>query len=56
MSRTWKPWEWAAASHVTALDNARAAATELNRLRVEREDVDLVLADRSDAERREGAG
>ena len=56
MSRTWKPWEWATASHAAALANARAATTELSRLRVEREDVDLFLADRSDGERREGAG
>ncbi|GAA1144883.1 hypothetical protein [Nocardioides aquiterrae] len=56
MSRIWKPWEWAVASHTAALDNARTAATELSRLRVEREDVELFLANRSDGERREGAG
>jgi hypothetical protein len=56
MSRTWKPWEWAAASHAAALDNARAATTELSRLRLEREDVELFLTDRSDGERTEGAG
>jgi hypothetical protein len=63
----WKPWGWATASQGAALANARAAATELSRLRVEREDVELFLADRaaratavatvrSDAVRRVGAG
>ena len=56
MSWIWKPWGWAAASHTTALGNARAAATELSRLRVEREDVELFLAGRSDEVRRVGAG
>ena len=56
MSRTWKPWEWATASHAAALDNAREAATEVSRVRVEREDVELFLAERSDGARREGAG
>jgi hypothetical protein len=56
MSRTWKPWEWARASHAAAVANARAAATDLSRMRVEREDVELFLADRSAAERRAGAG
>jgi hypothetical protein len=56
MSPTWKPWEWATASQAAALANARAAATELSRVRVEREDVELFLADRSDGERSEGAG
>ena len=56
MSRTWKPWVWPVASHAAAVDNARAAATELSRLRLEREDVELFLEDRSDGVRREGAG
>lgn len=56
----WKPWEWASASQAAALDNARTATTELSRLRVEREDVELFLAhhrsDRSGDVRRAGAG
>jgi hypothetical protein len=53
----WKPWEWAGASHAAALANAREGATELSRLRVEREDVELFLADlRSEEVRRVGAG
>ena len=40
----WKPWEWASASQSAALANARVASTELSRLRVEREDVELFLA------------
>jgi hypothetical protein len=39
-----------------AVANARAAATELSRIRVEREDVELFLAGRSDGVRRMGAG
>ena len=39
-----KVWEWARSSHVRAVDNARAASTELSRRRVEREDVELFLA------------
>ena len=53
----WKPWEWASASQAAALVNARSAATELSRLRLEREDVELFLADsRPEAVRRVGAG
>ena len=52
----WKPWEWASASNAAALANARAASTELSRLRVEREDVELFLAGRTGAEPRVGAG
>ena len=59
-----KPWEWAAAqvagwataSHVAALENARTAATELSRRRVERDEVELFLAGRSDARRTTEAG
>jgi hypothetical protein len=43
----WKPWRWARGSHAAALDNARAAATELNRQRVERDAVELYLAERA---------
>ena len=42
------PWHWARASHGVALANARAAATEQSRRRVERDEVDLYLADRHD--------
>ena len=49
----WKPWEWARGSQAVALDNARAAATDLARRRVEREAVELFLA-RQQAVRRAG--
>jgi hypothetical protein len=39
-----KPWEWGRASNGQAVTNARSAATELSRLRVEREEVELFLA------------
>ena len=39
-----KPWQWSRTSNQRAVDNARAAATELSRLRVEREDVEHFLA------------
>jgi hypothetical protein len=39
-----KPWEWSRTSNEGAVANARAATTELSRLRVEREDVELFLA------------
>lgn len=53
----WKPWAWASASQATALANARTASTELSRLRVEREDVELFLADfRPESLLRAGAG
>lgn len=38
---------WSAASHVVALDNARAAATACSRARVEREEVARYLAVRA---------
>ena len=60
MSWIQKPWEWAdalaSASHATALENARAAATELSRCRVERDEVELFLVRRSDARRATEAG
>ena len=40
----WKPWQWAHGSHEAALANAREAATELSRRRVERDEVELYLA------------
>jgi hypothetical protein len=41
----WKPWGWGELSNQVAVDNARAASTELSRRRVEREEVELFLAD-----------
>ncbi len=41
-----KPWEWSRTSNEVAVANARVASTELSRLRVEREDVELFLAER----------
>ena len=56
----WKPWDWvqgwADRSHVGALANARAAATELGRRRVERAEVELFLQARSAAGRVTEAG
>ena len=40
----WKPWAWSVGSNERAIDNARASATELSRRRVERQDVELFLA------------
>jgi hypothetical protein len=37
-------WNWAVASNERALANARAAATECSRLRVERAEVEQYLA------------
>jgi hypothetical protein len=37
-------WNWAVASNERALANARAAATECSRLRVERAEVEQFLA------------
>jgi len=42
----WKPWQWAHGSHEAALANAREAATELSRRRIERDAVELYLAER----------
>jgi hypothetical protein len=47
----WKPWQWGHGSHEAALTNAREAATELSRRRVERDDVELYLAQRSSVAR-----
>ena len=52
----WKPWEWGSASHDRALANARAASTELSRRRVEREEVELFLEERSATRRSIEAG
>jgi hypothetical protein len=42
----WKPWQWPHGSHEAALANAREAATELSRRRIERDAVELYLAER----------
>jgi hypothetical protein len=47
----WKPWQWGLGSHEAALTNAREAATELSRRRVERDDVELYLAQRNSVAR-----
>jgi hypothetical protein len=39
----WKPWAWPRSSNDCAVGNARAATTELSRLRLERQDVELFL-------------
>ena len=38
-------WRWGRASNERAVGNARAAATELGRRRIERDDVALFLAE-----------
>jgi hypothetical protein len=47
----WKPWAVAglvgARSHEGAVANARNAATELSRLRVERAEIELYVAQRA---------
>ena len=49
MAQRRMPWvrlvEWSVASHVQSIDNARTATTELSRRRVEREEVELYLAE-----------
>ena len=41
----WKPWEgWTRSLEERATTNAREAATELSRRRVEREEVELFVA------------
>ena len=41
------PWRWGHSSHAAAVANARAAATDLGRRRVERDEVELYLAVRA---------
>ncbi len=43
----WKPWQLATSSQERAVANARAAATELSRARVERAEVETYLARRA---------
>jgi hypothetical protein len=47
----WKPWDVAqlvgSRSHDVAVTNARTAATELSRLRVERAEIELYVAQRA---------
>jgi hypothetical protein len=44
-----RPWawgfEWGRASHATAIENARVAAVECSRARVERAEVELYVAE-----------
>ena len=55
----WKPWTVAqlvgARSHEGAVANARSAATELSRMRVERVEIELYVAQRA-AERTKDRG
>ena len=39
----WKPWELSTRSNERAVANARGACTELSRLRVERDEIELFL-------------
>jgi len=43
----WKPWALGARSNERAVANARTAATELGRLRVERNEIELYVAHRA---------
>lgn len=43
----WKPWEFAVHSNERAVANARAASTELSRLRVERAEIELYVEQRT---------
>lgn len=40
----WQLWRWAGASNERAVENARVAAVECSRRRVERAEVELFLA------------
>ena len=44
----WKPWGWAVLSNDVAVENARTAAVEISRRRLERAEVELFLAARRD--------
>jgi hypothetical protein len=56
----WKPWAVAqlvgSLSHEGAVANARGAATELSRLRVERTEIELYVAQRTAQRSRRRAG
>ena len=39
----WKLWQWGRSSNAAAVGNARGAATELSRRRIERQEVELYL-------------
>ena len=43
MTSGWSIWHWAVASNDTAIANARTAATECSRLRLERAEVEQFL-------------
>jgi hypothetical protein len=45
----WTPWQLGRASNEQAVANARAAATDLSRLRVERNEVELYVEERAAA-------
>ena len=47
------PWRWGRSSHAAAVANARAAATELSRRRVELLEVELYLEARAGRRRAE---
>ena len=44
----WSVQEWGRRSNEAAVCNARAAATILSRLRVERDEIELYIAERAD--------
>jgi hypothetical protein len=56
----WKPWAVAqlvgSLSHEGAVANARGAATELSRLRVERTEIELYVAQRAAHPSKQQAG
>jgi hypothetical protein len=43
VTSVWSIWQWAVASNETAVANARAAATECSRQRLERAEVEQFL-------------
>jgi hypothetical protein len=43
VTSAWSIWQWAVASNERAVANARAAATECSRLRLERAEVEQFL-------------
>ena len=47
----WVPWRWWTAGDARAVENARAAAVECGRRRVERAEVELYVAARAQRRR-----
>jgi hypothetical protein len=41
----WQPWQWASASNIRAVENARTASVECSRRLVERTEVELYVAE-----------